>query len=130
MTDSVKRVTCAIIQHEGKILLAKRREDDSQGGLWEFPGGKLEPGEAEEACLLRELDEELGIGVEIERFFMRHPFPIKSGMIELAAFLCIMKSPPTKMEAHSEIAWVEPGELLNWKLMPADVGIAEKLLGQ
>jgi 8-oxo-dGTP diphosphatase len=124
----VKRVTCAIIQHEGKILLARRKADDAQGGLWEFPGGKVEPGETEEECLLRELDEELGIGVEIERFFIRHRFPIKSGELELVAFLCRMTSPPTRLEAHSEVAWVLPGDLLKWELMPADVGIAERLI--
>jgi 8-oxo-dGTP diphosphatase len=124
----IKRVTCAIIQHEGKILLARRLPDDAQGGLWEFPGGKVDPGETEEECLLRELDEELGIGVEIERFFMRHQFPIKSGLLELVAFHCRMTSPPTRLEAHSEVAWVEPSELLKWDLMPADVGIAERLV--
>lgn len=121
---SVKRVTCAIIQHEGNILLARRLKEDAQGGLWEFPGGKVEAGEGEEECLLRELDEELGIGVEIERFFMRHQFPIKSGVLELVAFICRMTSPPTRMEAHSEVAWVAPEDLLNWELMPADVEIA------
>lgn len=120
---NLKRVTCAIIRDQGKVLLARRLPDDAQGGLWEFPGGKVDAGETEEQCLLRELEEELGIGVRVDSFFMRHQFPIRSGTLELVAFLCTMTSPPKKLEAHSEVVWVEPREVLDWDLMPADVGI-------
>lgn len=121
----VKVVTCAIIRHEGKVLLARRLPDDAQGGLWEFPGGKVDPGETEEQCLARELDEELGMRVRIERLLMRHRYEHSRGVLELVAFLCDMVTAPTRLEAHSEVVWVEPDEVLDWDLMAADVGVGE-----
>jgi 8-oxo-dGTP diphosphatase len=123
----IKRVACAIVKYEGKVLLARRLPDDAQGGLWEFPGGKVDPGETEEACLHRELDEELGMKVDIERLFLRHRFPIRSGLLELAAFLCKMTTPAVRLEAHSELAWVKRQDIPLWDLMAADVAIGEAL---
>ena len=58
-------VTCAIIEKEGKILIARRAEDQKLAGKWEFPGGKVEDGESPEECLKRELEEEFGIQAEV-----------------------------------------------------------------
>ncbi len=60
-------VTCAIIEREGKILIARRAADQKLAGKWEFPGGKVEAGESPEECLKRELEEEFGIQVEVGR---------------------------------------------------------------
>jgi len=62
-------VTAALIARDGRLLVARRAAGRSQGGLWEFPGGKLEPGEAPEDCLRRELREELGIESTVGAFF-------------------------------------------------------------
>ncbi|WP_454060632.1 (deoxy)nucleoside triphosphate pyrophosphohydrolase [Elizabethkingia ursingii] len=63
------RVVCGVIFNEGRILLCRRKPEKSLGGYWEFPGGKIEVGETEEESLYRELQEELGITVKIDRHF-------------------------------------------------------------
>jgi len=65
-------VAAAIIQHQSKILLARRAAHKPQAGYWEFPGGKIEEGESPEACLKRELLEELNISVRVKAFLMDH----------------------------------------------------------
>ena len=71
---AMQKVTAAVIEKDGKILIARRKRDDSQAGKWEFPGGKLEAGETPEACLKRELREELGIETEVGAFFCSSRF--------------------------------------------------------
>ncbi|GAB6157839.1 hypothetical protein JCM39194_10390 [Desulfotomaculum varum] len=61
----MKEVTAAIIINDGKVLIAKRAENQKLAGKWEFPGGKIESGETPEECLIREINEELGINIEV-----------------------------------------------------------------
>lgn len=104
-------VVAAVIRAEGKILIAQRAVDAHQGGLWEFPGGKVEAGEATEHALVRELEEELGIVATVYRPLIRitHDYPDKSVCLdvwEVSAF---------SGQAHGRegqpIRWVTPGEL-------------------
>lgn len=64
----MKQVTAAVIEKDGRVLIAQRKTGDALAGKWEFPGGKLEPGETPEACLRRELREEFGVETEIGDF--------------------------------------------------------------
>ncbi|HEX7489301.1 MAG TPA: NUDIX domain-containing protein, partial [Anaeromyxobacteraceae bacterium] len=66
------RVVAAVVRRGASILISRRRDDAERGGLWEFPGGKVEAGEAEPDALRREIREELGCGVEVGRLVLRH----------------------------------------------------------
>jgi len=123
----MKVVSAGIIENDGKILIAQR-DSGSLAGLWEFPGGKLEGNETPEKCLLRELDEELGLSVRIKGHFSDSEYEYSDGKIQLMVFVCSLMSGPTKMESHSAIRWIDPKELLGINLVPADFPIAKKYI--
>lgn len=123
----MKQVTAAIIEKDGKILLARRKEGDALGGKWEFPGGKMEPGETPEACLRRELMEEFGVKTKVGAFFCSSRFEYKHLPIKLLVYRVRHVSGEFKLNEHSEIAWVPPAELLNYDLSSADIPVAAEL---
>ena len=86
MGFNLTTVTCAIIENEGKILIARRAADQKLAGKWEFPGGKVEDGESPEECLKRELEEEFGIQVEVGEFITSNNHHYDHISIELLAF--------------------------------------------
>lgn len=112
----------ALIDRDGRILLARRPEGKPMAGLWEFPGGKVEPGETPEAALIRELNEELGIDVAetcLAPFtFASHAYPAFHLLMPL--FLCRRwKGTPTPREGQT-LAWVMPDRLADYPMPPAD----------
>lgn len=114
----------------GRFLACRRPPHKSLGDLWEFPGGKLEPGESPEAALVRELREELQITVEIlgDMPDVFHAYPNFS--VRLIPRLCrILQGEPQPTE-HTALRWCQPGEarLLEWA--PADLPILERLEGR
>ncbi len=123
-------VVCGIIKNSlGEILACRRGLERHLGGLWEFPGGKVDAGELPEAALARELHEELGIGVRVGK-------PLSAIVewtdgavsIRLRGFFCeIMQGEPHAHE-HEEIRWCEPSELLDLDWAEADVPLVEELL--
>ena len=76
-------VTAAVIEREGRVLVARRRGGDRFAGLWEFPGGKIEPGEAPRDCLRREILEELGLDVEVGASLGEYPYAPAAGSASL-----------------------------------------------
>ncbi len=129
MDTSWIRVAAAIIEDEGRFLIAKRKEDAHLAGLWEFPGGKCEPGETLVSCLGRELREELGIEVTQPKFFMIQRFQYPKKNIELHFFSCsISHGMPTSLGCQ-EFRWVEPKDFGAYEFPPADVPVLEKLIG-
>ena len=126
------RVTAAVIEKEGKILCAQRPQNDALAGLWEFPGGKIEPGEAPEACLRREIQEELGLEIEVRSLLCKtlHEYPGK--IIELHVYRCRLEDPrqlPARLESHQAIQWLSPEELLTLTWAPADLEAVRLLSG-
>ncbi len=111
----------------GKILLAKRNLDISMPGLWEFPGGKLKEGETDEACLMREIKEEMNVDIRVKEFFAGNVYKYEDETIELITYKAELMNDDFRLTDHSEIAWVERGDLLKYDLAPADIPIAEKL---
>ncbi|HOD34797.1 MAG TPA: (deoxy)nucleoside triphosphate pyrophosphohydrolase [Syntrophales bacterium] len=121
-------VTAAVIEREGKILVARRKKGDRMEGLWEFPGGKLEGSESPEECLKRELHEEFGIEAEIGEFLLSSPYEYPHLKIELLAYRAIYVSGDFKLNDHDEIRWVLPSELRDYNLAGADVPVADILM--
>jgi 8-oxo-dGTP diphosphatase len=105
------RVTAGVITLKGKILIARRRVGDRFGGLWEFPGGKIDPGEKPEACLRRELREELGIETRVGDLLCSSRVDGPHHSVELLAYAVEVVSGKPKAHEHDELRWVEPGAL-------------------
>ncbi len=106
----------------GRILIAQRPADKHLGLLWEFPGGKVEPGEPPAAALLRELTEELGCTAVITRTLEPFLHDYTRVVIEMFPFVCHLApdSPAPAALEHVEIRWVLPKELTAFALAPAD----------
>ena len=122
-------VACALIDTDGRILIAQRPPDRSMAGLWEFPGGKLEAGERPETALIRELREELGVEVQepcLAPFtFASHTYPDFQLLMPL--YVCRRwEGVPRAIEA-SAIKWVRPLELAAYPMPPADLPLIPML---
>ncbi|WP_438423194.1 (deoxy)nucleoside triphosphate pyrophosphohydrolase [Aquimarina macrocephali] len=122
------KVVCGIIYNDNKVLICRRKPEKSLGGYWEFPGGKVEENENNEESLIRELKEELEMKVNIESFFKSSEHAYENFTIELIAYVCNFVSSSFKLTDHDRYEWIEPNDLLNWKLAPADIPIAEELI--
>lgn len=119
------RVTCALIENKGKVLITQRSATMSQPLLWEFPGGKVEPGETEETCLVREIKEELQLDIACGHMLTLSVFKYPNLTIELIPFVCILKGGEIKLLEHATYKWVSLEELKSFKWCPADVPVIE-----
>ena len=121
-------VTAAVILRDGKVLLAKRPSRGLLGGMWEFPGGKIEKDETLEQCLSREIREELNVIIAAGELFGVYQHAYTHFRITLHAFLCrLMEGEPKPVEA-AELAWVSPVDLPQYPMGKVDRRIAQKLL--
>ena len=118
-------VVCAIIEREGRVLLARRPCSKHLGGLWEFPGGKIESGETSALALQREIQEELGASLHLTHDLGVFVHAYDSTTIALHAWVAQLVDPATALmpTAHDDLAWVKPSELTHFPLAPADVPI-------
>lgn len=121
-------VTCAIIERDGLVLAAQRSKTMNMPLKWEFPGGKIKQGETKEACLKREIMEELGIIISIVRPFAPHTHDYHEARVTLYPFLCRIESGVISLSEHSEVAWLKPDELLTLDWAEADIPIAENYI--
>ncbi len=114
----------------GRVLIARRKTDalgvwEALTGLWEFPGGKREAGESYEACLVRELKEELNLAVTPEGVLLETDFPTDGKPVHLAFVKAAASSDtPLALNAHTEAVWVEPEKLADYRFCPADEAFA------
>ena len=124
MTDKpiVLVAAVALVDTDGRVLIAQRPEGKQLAGLWEFPGGKVEPGETPEQCLIRELKEELGIDVNeacLAPFvFTSHAYD--SFHLLMPLWLCRRGSGAVQALEHQAVAWVKPTRLSDYPMPPAD----------
>ena len=113
---------CALVDGDGRVLLAKRPQGRPLAGLWEFPGGKVESGETPEQALIRELKEELAIDVSqacLAPFtFASHPYPEFHLLMPL--YLCRRWRGEMRAREGQELAWVRPVRLGDYEMPPAD----------
>ncbi len=121
-------VTCAIIIHQNKILVAKRSITMSQSGYWEFPGGKVENHESKEDCLRREIKEELGLEILIKSKLTPSTFEYSSEkIVELFPFICDWLSGDIQVLEHEKVMWIGIEEVDNLHWAPADLPICREL---
>lgn len=122
-------MVCGVIgDGAGRVLICRRKAGGACGGLWDFPGGELEQGENAEEGLARELEEELGIRVEVYGRVGPDDFREGEGVkLRLRAFRCILKEGGVEALEHEEIAWRRPAELKELRMSPADLPIVEGL---
>lgn len=123
------RVAAAIIEKDGRILIARRKKEDPLKNKWEFPGGKVEPRETPEECLKRELREELGIDIEVGKFFCSSTFAYSHISIELLVYRVTSFSGEITLNDHTEVTWVSPAELVAYDFPEADIPVIQKLRG-
>ncbi len=120
-------VTAAVLGRDGKVLLAKRPSKGLLGGMWEFPGGKMEANETFEACLAREIREELGVAIRVGQPFGVYQHAYTHFRITLHAFLCeLSDGEPRPIEA-AELAWAALADLTHYPMGKVDRQIARKL---
>jgi 8-oxo-dGTP diphosphatase len=128
MMQKVVRVACAVIEDGGTVLAAQRNETMHMPLKWEFPGGKLHAGESAEACLARELMEELGVHIRILR-----PLPpvfhcYEDFTIELIPFVCAIAGGNLQLHEHRAIAWLKPQLLSGLDWPAADIPVIASYL--
>ena len=124
----MKKVTAAIIERDGRYLLARRAPDQNLAGFWEFPGGKVEADETVEECLARELMEELNFETQVLDHFCSSEHHYDKGSINLIAYRVQILGGQMKLSVHDLVDWFEPQEMLTLNLAPADIPIAKRLV--
>ncbi len=117
-------VTAAVIKRHGLILIARKKKNKKRGGLWEFPGGKLHPGEKPEDGLRRELKEELGVEAEIGEFVGVWERPEIEPGVRLLVFMASISESPAESKDHEAIRWVSPDNFPLAEFAPLDREIA------
>jgi mutator protein MutT len=122
-------VSAALIFREGKLLITQRCQDSHQGGLWEFPGGKREPGETFEQCLVRELREELGVEVVVQGLFEEITHDYADRSVHLKFFACGLPVGEPQALGCAGFKWVGPAELVGHDFPAADARLLDKLRG-
>ncbi|HHU61470.1 MAG TPA: (deoxy)nucleoside triphosphate pyrophosphohydrolase [Natronincola sp.] len=122
-------VFAAIIRNDDKVLLCQRKEG-ALAGKWEFPGGKIENDETPEECIVREVEEELGITVEVERIYQAVHMHYEHGDFLLITYLADYTGGKISLHVHSSCAWVELERLDQYDLADANIPIAKTLKEQ
>ncbi len=125
-------MAAAVVRRGGRYLICRRRDVDAdQGGapgLWEFPGGKREEGEALAACLVREIREELGCAIEPVELLERVEIATPGRTLVLHLFSCRLVSGEPRPLDGPELAWVAPADLLSYEFLPSNEDLVMRLV--
>jgi 8-oxo-dGTP diphosphatase len=120
------RVVAAVVRRGDALLVTRRLDRPGVPGQWEFPGGKVEPGEAEPAALRRELDEELGCEAQVGALLLRHAHRYPELDVDLAFYACALAGEPRPLGV-AEIAWAPLGTLERYDFLEADRAVLADL---
>ena len=123
-------IVAGLIVKNGDILIGKRRINDLGGGLWEFPGGKIEYGEDRQSALIRELKEELGIDAVIDRKLMHYKHKHNLIVYDLNFYLVKSYSGDLKTNAHDKIKWVKSKKIMNYTFIGGDNNIINAIINE
>ena len=118
------RVVAAIIIHENKIFATQRGYGEFKDG-WEFPGGKIEPGETPHEALVREIKEELGIEIEVKDFLETVEYDYPKFHLSMDCFFCTIRSGELVLKEHEAAKWLTAETLESVEWLPADKGLIE-----
>jgi 8-oxo-dGTP diphosphatase len=130
MGKEVIRVVAAVIDHDGRYLITQRNSNAVLPGLWEFPGGRVEPDEAETACLLREVKGRIGVEVIVGAKLGEHLHDYASYQVHLTMYSCKLPAEARPYPATvADLRWVTSREFLDYDFPPADEKTMSKLLG-
>lgn len=120
------KVVAALIEKDNKILIAKRSTGDLDVfGMWEFPGGKVEPDEDEKQAIEREIFEEFELKIKAREFITNNICEYPTKTVDLRLYRCEYLEGEFQLHDHSEIVWIDKKELLDYQLAPADIPLAE-----
>ncbi len=123
----MKDVVAALIWNNDRFLACQRPQHKARGLLWEFVGGKVEPGETMEEALIRECQEELGITVNVEEIYLQVEHQYPDIHIRLTLFHCTIASGTPKLLEHQDMKWLLPAEINGYEFCPADQDILQRI---
>ena len=130
MGKEVIRVVAAVIEHDGRYLITQRNANAVLPLLWEFPGGRVEPGESETACLVREVKGRIGVEVEVGNKLGEHQHDYTTYQVQLTMYSCKLPAEARPYPATvADLRWVRSREFLDYEFPPADERTMSKLLG-
>ncbi len=121
-------VAAAIIKDGEKFLLCQRSKDDSCPLQWEFPGGKKEPGETIERCIIREIKEELDVEIEIVSVYKQTLYHVNDLVVPFTFFNCDIVSGEIQLNVHEKLVWATKDSFSDFDFMPADIEIVQSLM--
>ena len=121
------KVTAGILEANGLVLIARRKPGKHMGGKWEFPGGKIEPGESPEESLARELSEELDVRARIGKLLCRASYEGDGVSLELMVYRVEGFDGTPVLREHQELRWVAPADLRSYDLADSDRTVVEEL---
>ncbi len=121
-------VVCALIERQGRLLVAQRAVGRTMAGMWEFPGGKIQADETADQAIVREIHEELGCTIRPVRALRAHTHEYPDVTVTLMPYLCdLVEGEPSALE-HAQLRWVAESELRDLEWSAADVPILERYL--
>ena len=125
--EKITEVAAALIWKDGRFMICQRPAHKARGLLWEFVGGKVEPGETKEMALIRECREELAVTVSVGKVFMEvtHEYPDLT--VHLTLFHAEIVCGEPQLLEHNDIRWITPREIPQYGFCPADVEILEEI---
>ena len=123
-------VVAGLMARDGRVLITQRRADQALPLQWEFPGGKVEPGEAPADALSRELREEIGVGVEVGRIWdvLFHAYPTFD--LVMLVYACRITGGEPRAVEVADVQWVKTAELPAWDILPADRPLVDRLVSE
>jgi 8-oxo-dGTP diphosphatase len=124
----MKLVTAAVVRDGDLVMVVRRGPGEKLAGYWEFPGGKVELSETLQECLEREMFEELDVVTRVTDVVAVSHYKYENGEIKLVALETSIIGGKIKLTVHDQIKWLHPKEILDLKLAPADIPIAQALV--